>query len=115
MKNFLKISAFSILFATLLAFHPAPDNALIGTYSVSENDPSQIQLILNEDHTFSYRDYSIASSKINIKGKWEAKGNTFHLLSTKNDAAFPKKWKIDSEGKIAKSRKGMCFYTLQKQ
>lgn len=114
MKNFIKISAFAFLIASFFAFHPAPKADLAGTYTVSENDPSQIQLVLNADNTFSYRDYSNAAEKIEVKGKWESKGRSIQLLSSTSTVSFHDKWKIDQEGNVAKSRKGMCFYTLRK-
>ena len=86
----------------------------IGTYGVSDNDPSKIELVLNGDQTFSYQDFSNPSAPINIKGNWKRKNNQVILKDYNTELSFHSKWKIAKDGKLIKSRKGMTFYTLAK-
>jgi len=86
----------------------------IGVYGVCEQDPSAIQLTLNADQTFTYRDHSNPNNRIDVQGNWEIKKDHVVLTNYTSDYSFHTKWKIDQNGKVAKSRKGMTWYTLGK-
>lgn len=86
----------------------------IGTYGVCDSDPSQIKLTLNTDHTFFYQDFSNPRKKIDVMGHWALKGNVVTLENHNSAYAFHDKWRFFKGGQVAKSRKGMTFYTLQK-
>lgn len=103
-----------ILFA-ISSFTKPDETGLTGTYGVSENDPAQIELILNKDHTFTYQDLSNPDKNINVSGNWSFKNNQIILKDDRSELSFNDKWKIINDGTIAKSRKGMTFYTLRKR
>ena len=113
MKQLIKITLVVIVLATL-SFTKAPGDHLTGTYGVSKNDPSCIALSLKEDHTFTYRDLSEPVKPIHVSGNWEVKGKYVVLKNTGPACSFHHKWKISEDGVVAKSRKGMTFYTLNK-
>lgn len=102
-----------VLFA-LFAFSFPSASIFVGTYGVSANDPAVIELKLNEDMTFTFKDLSNPAKQIDTKGQWEIKNDV--ILLKKHDSEFPfhTKWKIMNDGKVAKSRKGLTFYTLSK-
>lgn len=106
----------AILFLTLtVAFTVKPNSGFIGIYGVSENDPSQIKLTVNSDNTFSFQDFSNPDAKIDVNGKWELKKNTIWLISDSSNTSFHNKWRFTKSGQVAKSRKGMTFYSLLRQ
>lgn len=86
----------------------------VGTYGVSKTDPSQIHLTINQDHTYTYRENRGAKGTVEIRGNWEMKGKTVVLNNTSSDMHIHNKWRFKQEGKIAKSRRGLSFYTLGK-
>lgn len=86
----------------------------IGTYSVSETDPSHITLTLNADHTFSYQDFSASDKKIAVEGNWTMKGQKVILQDNSTGMKFHDVWSFDEMGQVAKSRKGLSFYRLCK-
>jgi hypothetical protein len=114
MKNLIRISAFVVLFSALSSFTKNADNQYTGTYGVSEGDHSGIRLTLNEDKTFTYTDFSNPSKKIDVSGNWEVKRNVVILTNYTSAYSFHTNWKIEQNGEVAKSRKGLCFYTLGK-
>lgn len=97
----------------LLSFMPAKDS-VVGTYSVSESDPTEIFLTLNSDHSFHFINNSNESKPLDIKGNWTLKNNAVILESEDLQGDFHKKWKISKNGTSAKSRKGFYFMTLCK-
>jgi len=99
----------------LSSFSSEKTTSFIGTYGVCDDDPSQIQFILNEDNTFTYQDFSNPHAPVDVKGNWEIKNS--HLLLTDHNAlrSFHSKWKLSKKGKMIKSRNGMAFYTLRKK
>lgn len=113
MKHLIKTILFVSTLATL-SFTKYPENHLAGTYGVSKEDLSQIRLTLNEDHSFTYQDFSNSSKRIAVEGNWELKGKFVVLENTDSKYSFHRKWKISKNGMIAKSRKGMTFYRLCK-
>lgn len=106
------ITLFAAVAIITSAFTKSPKFDFVGTYGVSKNDPAQIKLVINQDHSFTYQDFSVPN-KINVSGSWELKGNTVVLKSSSN-TSFHNKWNFTKDGMKAKSRKGMCFYILGK-
>lgn len=86
----------------------------IGTYSVSNSDPSQIKLTINSDHTFYYQDFSSSHKKIVVNGNWKKKGRKVVLMESNFVNSFHKIWSFAENGQIAKSRNGLTFYRLCK-
>ena len=81
-------------------------------FGVSKNDPSQIELVLEGNHHFSYRDYSDVNNKINVEGQWKSTKNLIEFIANEGQENFHCKWKITKDGHMAKSRLGMTFYSL---
>ena len=115
MKKNIQTSFIAALLLTLSSFVNSTPTEFTGVYGVSENDPSQIELTLNEDKTFSYKDFSNPSKKIDVNGNWELKNKHIHFINYSSVYSFHSKWKIVDHGKVAKSRKGITFYTLVKK
>jgi hypothetical protein len=113
MSKLKNLSLFIVILATL-SFTRIPKPGFIGTYGVSTNDPSHIELTLNTNHTFSYQDFSVPSKKINVTGSWELKGKYVILENAGHKVSFHNRWKFDENGIVAKSRKGFTFYALHK-
>ncbi|MEZ4799726.1 MAG: hypothetical protein R2809_08130 [Flavobacteriales bacterium] len=97
---------------SLLSFKGDNNISAVGVYGVCESDPSSITLTLNDDNTFEYQDLSIANAPIHESGTWKQHGRVVELQANDANSNFHHKWKID--GNSAKSRKGMCFYTLRR-
>jgi hypothetical protein len=114
MKKILKTLAVIMVFFLANAFTIADQPNFIGTYGVSEGDPSQIKLTLLKDKTFSYQDFSNPKQKIQVNGNWELKGKTVVLTNYESETAIHNRWKFTQDGQIAKSRKALCFYSLCK-
>lgn len=83
-----------------------------GTYGVSIDDPSNIRLVIHPDNTFTYTDHSNSKKMIDVSGTWLLKGKKLVLKSSAN-TKFHNRWKIIG-GKVAKSRRGLCFYRICK-
>ena len=114
MLKTLKISLVGLSLMILQSFTMKTENTIIGTYGVSKNDPSGIELVINENHTFSYKDFSNPKKTINTTGTWKTSKGIVILTSTDFTGTFHNKWKFTPDGHIAKSRKGMTYYTLCK-
>lgn len=99
----------------LSAFTKGEKESMKATYGVSESDPAQIELKLNEDMSFSYQDLSVPSNSIEVKGNYELRKNKVLLLANDGQTDFHRKWKISKDHKVARSRKGMSFYTLRQK
>jgi hypothetical protein len=99
----------------LSSFAKKHTDTIIGTYSTSIADPSQIKLIINSDHTFYYQDFSIAANRIKCSGIWEQRNAKVFLIDEKNKGKFHAVWTFQNNGEIAKSRKGFTFYSLTKR
>ena len=114
MKASTKYPLFIISILLLLySFKSDPEDSISGSYGVAEDDPSAILLTLNKDHSFSYRDYSHPEKKIETNGRWEYKRGKVILKDYESEYTFHDKWKI-KEGRIARSRKLLSFYTLHR-
>lgn len=98
----------------LFSFTYKSSNEFIGTYGVSESNPSKIKLTINVDHTFYYQDFSIPDKKIMVKGIWTIKGKKVILKDNNSEIKFHNVWTFKENGKVAKSRKELAFYTLRK-
>ncbi|MFK7949149.1 MAG: hypothetical protein AB8G11_16280 [Saprospiraceae bacterium] len=115
MDIFFKTLGFFVLFFVITSFSfVASTNSFVGTYGVTNNNPNVIELTLNEDFSFIYKDFSNPKKKIDIQGKWKVENETIFLKEESSSFSFHNKWKIEKNGKVAKSRKGMTFYTLMK-
>lgn len=111
MNQLLKYSSLALAILAIMSFKVISlDYA--GTYGVSDADPSQIELNLNTDYTFHFKDFSNAHSKIDTHGTWRIKNGYVILENFESPTKIHSKWRIDGECKIAKSRKGLTFYTL---
>lgn len=106
------VAIFSILI--LCSFNNRNTHEFTGTYGVSTDDPSQIKLILNSEHTFYYQDFSNPGKKIVIQGSWKTKGKKVYLTGSQGESRFHKVWSFDENGQVAKSRTGLAFYRLCK-
>lgn len=114
MKNYIKTLLFLGLILSLSSFTESGTSNFVGTYGVSENNPAGIELVLNEDNTFTYKDFSNKAKPIDVGGKWELKNNKILLKNTSTNISFHNKWRITKDGKFAKSRKGLAYYSLLK-
>ena len=115
MKKLITPALALLLICSTFGFKATNLTELIGTYGVSDSDPSQIELVLNEDHSYTYQDFSNPSKKIQVSGEWELKNKNTLNLKSDSDLSFHKKWKIVDEGQTAKSRNGISFYTIRKK
>jgi len=100
----------SLFFFT--SFTMAPESEISGRYGAADSDPAQIELVLNEDYTFTYQDYSNSAKKIEVSGNWNLKNGHVILNNAEADVKFHTKRKITGDNKVAKSRMGMTFYWL---
>ena len=114
MKRLLKTTLFAALIFMGFAFSPVISTSVVGVYGVCDDNPSNVRLELKSDNTFEYFDNSV-TPKVNVTGKWEFTKEDVVLLSSNQGATFHTKWKISENREVAKSRKGMTFYTLRKQ
>jgi len=83
-------------------------------YGVSDSDPSHIKLVINSDRSFYYQDFSNNAKKIIVNGNWTMKGKKMILNANSSSKKFHNVWTFEENGGIAKSRKGFCFYRLEK-
>jgi hypothetical protein len=97
------------------AFTSVKNDGLDVTYGVSENDPSQIELTLKKDYSFIYQDFSNPFKKIRVNGTYQINHNKIQLTSRDEEVEYHDYWKLSKDNKIAKSRKGLTFYTLHKK
>ncbi len=105
-------SMMAIIF--LSSFDDNNSAAFLGTYGVSESDPSQIKLTINSDNTFYYQDFSVPEKKLVIEGNWTSKGSKIFLKDSNANNTFHNVWTIIDNGQVAKSHKGMAYYRLCK-
>jgi hypothetical protein len=109
-KNLLALTIIT-LFSSFT--HNANEN-FIGSYGVSATDPSMIKLVIKDNHTFSYQDFSVPKSKIEVQGNWILKGKKVLLLNNGTQTKFHDVWTFEANGNVAKSHKGISFYRLCK-
>lgn len=107
-KRIVLIITLSILTSSFIL----PEDGATKIFGVSKNDPSQIELVLEGNHHFTYRDYSDINNKVNVEGEWKSTDNLIKLIANDGQENFHCKWKITKDGKMAKSRLGMTFYSL---
>lgn len=98
----------------LSSFSNNNSTSFIGTYGVSDSDPSQIKLNINANHTYTYQDFSNPNHKIDVSGTWELKGKKVVLIEPSQAVSFHSVWTFVENGNVAKSHKGLCFYRLCK-
>lgn len=115
MKSTLKFTLALLTIIICFAFVGKNNNGIKATFGVSAEDPSQIELQLNKDYTFHYQDFSFPSEKIEVEGTYTVNNNKIHLMPNEGQAEFHDQWKIVENGTVAKSRKGLTFYTLRKK
>lgn len=114
MQKIIKTLLFTAFLLGLMSFTTATNADVIGTYGVGADNPNTIELVLNADNTFTYKDFSDAQKPIDVQGNWEIKRDVIVLKNYTSNFSFHNKWKIKMDGKVAKSRKGMTFYRLVK-
>lgn len=115
MKRIIQTSLIAGALLTLFSFTNSAELDFAGTYGVSVKDRVEIELQLNEDKTFAYKDLSNPSKPINVKGDWTVKNNTILLQNYDSEFSFHLKWKIVKDGMVAKSRNGLAFYSLSRK
>jgi len=115
MKKIIQSSLVLGILFMLSSFSHISEGDVIGTYGVSKSDPSGIELIINENNRFAYKDFSNPSKQIAVTGTWEFKNGHILLTTDNSEIDFHNKWKIVQDGTVAKSRKGVSFYTLIKK
>jgi len=110
----LRLSVFTSSLLLMSSFSHArhAGDDISGHYSTSAGDPSQISLILNNDHTYSFRDYSDPTKKIDLHGRWIQKGKAVVLDPNGSSQKFHNKWKFTGNGMAARSRKGLSYYRI---
>lgn len=114
MKTLLS-SVFVLLMLTLTS--STPKNKVgafekFGTYmGAGTAATSPLQLQLNADHTYSYKDLTNTRKQIQITGNWEQDGHRIYLKGHE-EIKFHSNWKIDPNCLCLKSNKGMTFYRL---
>lgn len=113
MKTSIKPILASVMTLFCFAFTNVKNHGLDVTFGFCEYDPSQIELTLKKDYTFTYQDFSISAKKVKVEGTYEIKKNTILLSSTTQEVVYHNKWRISNDKKVAKSRKGLTFYTLK--
>jgi hypothetical protein len=92
-----------------------PLNPIAGTYTVSSNDPAQIELVLTADQHFTYRDFSDAQHKIVVNGQWTLEGHKILLAADQKNIRHHDKWVLAADQNSIHSRKGLCRYRLCKK
>jgi hypothetical protein len=102
MKNPTQSLSFLLLFLLISSFTRQSPSNFIGTYGVSDADPSQIQLSIYADSSFYYQDFSMADKKIMVNRTWILRGNTVLLQASNKDTKFHKTCTITDNGKVAK-------------
>jgi hypothetical protein len=98
--------------AFLSSFADNSPTELIGTYGVSESNPSRIMLTLHSDSTYYYQDFSIADRKVVQRGNWKSRGNRVLLMESGSNKKVYEVWTISGNGQVAKCRNGLAFYRL---
>jgi len=115
MKKLIQTTGIAALLLSIFSFTNEAELPFVGIYGVSESDPAQIELTLNADHTFTYQDFSNPVKKIDVHGNWEVRNNRIVLKDYLYEFPFHSKWKITKNGMMAKSRKGLTYYSLGKK
>ena len=72
----------------------------------------KIELTINPDHSFHYRNASNPSKKVDVKGNWSINGNMVVLQGDAAESNFHKTWKFDKKQPCIMSRKGLYFIRL---
>ena len=90
-KHYFKSLGLIGVILVLFAFTTNDPN-YIGTFGVSNDDPSEITLKIEKGGTFSYQDFSNSSKKIKVEGTWIFKNKHIVLTSTES-LKFHNKWK----------------------
>lgn len=107
-KLFLIASVVCAMILTSFSF--TNDEQAVGKYGINGiNGP---EIILNTDHTFSYKDFTNENKRIDTQGKWEYKNGLVILKDYESKNKIVDKWNLVREGKCLKGRKAMTFYTL---
>lgn len=99
----------------LCSFTPKNEASFVGTYGVTTSNPARISLSIFANQTYYYQDFSVPNQKIISRGKWVQTGNTLTLQDENAQKNFHRVWKFNPKSKLAKSRKGLCFYSLCKE
>ena len=109
MINFFK---FIIPVFFLMSFTQENKKNLKVIYGITILDSSYLQLTINADSTFIYKDHSNRNNKIDVNGVCQFKGEKIVLVSKNNKTKFHDVWTFEKDKNAVKSRKGLCFYRL---
>ena len=112
MKNTIFTTVF-LIFAASFTFAATPPEDFVGIYGVSSTNPNDIELVLKDNMHFTYTDHSNPDKAIDVSGTWKVENGKVILSTNEKSPRFHKKWKIDEN--TAKSRLGICFYTLRRK
>ncbi|MBK9014448.1 MAG: hypothetical protein IPM82_10365 [Saprospiraceae bacterium] len=72
----------------------------------------KIELTINPDHSFHYRNVSNPSKKVDVKGHWSMNSNMVVLKGDDAESTFHNEWKFDKNQLCIQSRKGLYFIRL---
>ena len=109
----IKITFGLLGFIALFAFKSPSDNSeknAPGNYGHS----STFEIILNDDHTFSYVDLT-KGNPIKVNGKWSMNGDKIVFTDYPSDAKILHRFTLANEGKCLKSKKMFTYYSICKK
>lgn len=112
----MKNHVFAILAFPLLLSLTTGDpvkNPASGTYGSA--DKSGMSLVLNDNETFLFTNYSDKENPIQIKGSWHSNDNEILLVTFEKQKEIATKWELEKDGSAIRSRKNLCWYRLCKQ
>ena len=90
---------------------PENINLIKGTYGVN-NSNNSLRLVINDDNTFHYINSTNPKTPIDVKGKWELRGNAVYLKNYRSEFRINTKWKVGKDCPCLRSVKGIEFTRL---
>jgi hypothetical protein len=95
---------------------PSPiEELIVGEYGICAHDnttESSINLKLQSNHTFTYREVISSNETISSAGNWSLKNNSLVLNNIGTSVKMPLVWHADSNASFLKARKGLKFYRI---
>jgi len=91
-----------------------PSGPKIGSYGIcrsvtASEKASMIELNLNKDLSFTYKDITDPKHPLQLSGTYISKGNKVELIPNQAETSFHKNWKFEEEGKCITSRHKLNF------